>query len=66
MSNLRCNSFVIYRDSITKEVTRMDILNTFLEVYDALSPDTQNLIVQLLEEEARNQEVSPDFQQTET
>ena len=44
----------------------MDILNTFLEVYDALSPDAQNLIVQLLEEEARNQEVSPDFQQTET
>ena len=44
----------------------MDILNTFLEVYDALSPEAQNLISLLLEEEVRNQEASPDSQQTET
>ena len=51
MSHLCCNSFVIYRDNITKEVSVMSRdqdMQIALALYDSLTPEERSIVMEIL------------------
>ena len=68
MSNLCCNDFVIYRDSITKEATvmsRSDDIELASLLYDSLTPAERAIVMEILRSLASPQELSDAAQSTD-
>ena len=68
MSHLCCNSFVIYNDNITKEVSvmsRSDDMQLAFALYDSLTPEERSIVMEILRSLALPQAQSDAAQQTD-